>query len=668
MLEKAIWITGEYEKATKSACFFFRRAFSLADEVKEAKLFCSAFPMGEFRVNGMLPKGFSPDFTESDAEFAICCRCYDITSLLSKGDNLLSVTIPTGSRFCIEVKGVMKNGAPFALHSDSSWCVTDKTPFFAASSHSEGYDAEKENRDYYLPSFNDAAWDNAKITTGMGGLLLPFRALPVTEEKISLPPKEIKAGIFDFTYTVTGKVRLSVEGKKGDKILLLYAKRMQKNGTPLFDKESDCFILGKSGVNTFSPTFSKHSFRYVQIKKEGEDEESPKIKELSAFALHTDLASVGFFSCSNDTLNTWHEATRRSIRFAFQGSPTFLPDKEENGRCAIGFATSGASLYNYEMKAAYQKWLSDILDAQKRDGQFPALLPAPSKYEGSGSAADGTALILLPYEYYLYTGDSALLSLSWDGMKAYMQFLSHLEEDGILHFGENDIHNRSDAAYCPPELPGTALYYRFAEVMARTAPLMDESAKEYEKLASRIRSAFRDRFIENGHLICASQNALACTLAMRLEEEDETEEMLEDLLAVIREGNNRFDVGMIGLGFLLTALGEHNKIEAAFGMILQELLGKEDAPRTRLWNYPNFCDIDKFLFRYIAGIRPTPHSLTIAPFLPDGIEYVRAAWKNTVVDFDKKRIRIVSDTPFYLLYGGEEHYLPQGEYNFPANK
>lgn len=670
MLEKAKWITGEINEESKSACLFFRRSFLLKGAVKEATLACAALPMGEFRINGKLPENFCTDFSDSDPSYAICCRSYDVSALLTAGENLLSVTIPKKSRFSAELKVTLENGKRFSLYSDSSFCVSDETPFLSVSAKSETFDGGKRADDFYSPAFNDAGWDNAKITAGPGGLLLPLRALPIRQEPLSIPANEVEAGVYDFTYLFVGRVSLRVKGKKGDKIKLYYAKRAQKSGQPIFEQEADTYILGKDGVEAFLPTFSKHCFRFVKVVLvENGEEKAAEVEGLSAIAIHSALEAIGYFASSNDNVTAWHEHICRNLRFSYQGAPTFLPDKEEFGRCAVGFATAGASLYNFNMKAAYRKWLSDILDAQRPDGQFPAVLPATEKYASCGSAADGAALLLLPYEYYLYTGDSSLLSLAFGGMKAYMRFLSQLEEEGILHFGDKDLHLRKEAAFCPPELPGTALYYRFAEIMARAAVLLGEPAKEYEELATKIREVYRERFMENGHLLFPSQNAIACTLSLRLADEAEEEGLTEDLLAAIKEAGG-FEVGMIGLGFLLSALGEAGKIQEAYSLIEAELSDKadRDAARSRLWSYPAFCEVDKFLFRYVAGIRPTPHSLTIAPFLPEGSEYVRASYGGTFVEITQSRIHILSEKPFYLIYGGEEHYLPAGEYNVSAKK
>ena len=670
MLEKAKWITGEGNGEGQSACFFFRRTFLLREEIESAQLHCAALPMGELRVNGKLPPNFYTDFSDSDPTYAICCRSYEVGALLSKGENLLTVTLPKGGRFCAELSVTLKGGRVASLCSDSSWCVTDKTPFLAVSAKGEVYDEGKYNPDYYLPSYNDAAWDNAKITAGTGGLLLPLRALPVCQEPPSIPAKRLQKGVYDFTHLLVGRVSLRIEGRVGDRIRIYYGKRLQKNGLPLFEKGTDDFILGYRGARTYTATFSKHCFRYVKaVLVESAGEKPAEPHSVSAVTLHTALDSIGYFACSNDNLTAWHEHICRSLRLAWQGAPTFIPEREEFGRCAVGFATAGASLYNFDMKAPYRKWLSDILDAQRPDGQFPAVLPCTVKYADCGSAADGAALLLLPYEYYLYTGDSSLLSLAFGGMKAYMRFLTQFEEEGILHFGDRDIHLRREAAYCPPELPGTALYYRFAEVMARTATLLGESPKEYEALATKVRAAFRERFMKNGHLLFPSQTAIACTLAMHLAEEDEEAELTASLLAAIREAEG-FDVGMMGLGFLLAALGEAGKIQEAYNVIAKELSDKDGkgAHASKLWSYPAHCEIDRFLFRYIAGIRPTPHSLTVAPFLPEGMEYVLSSYGDVYVEVTESRIHIISRRPFYLKYGGGEHYLPAGEYNFSAKK
>lgn len=664
MLENAKWVTGGDDAAKSGHFLLLRRSFFLKEMPKEAYLFCRALPLGEFRVNGKVPEEDLPFFPLEDPESTLSVKMVDISGMLTQGENAVSVILPPGGAAICEVGGNTLSGEYFSCPTDSSWCVAEETAVTCKPGGCLLYGEESAAPGFDLPLFDDAAWENARIIPGPGGILTENLSLPLTKERLAVPPKEIFPGEYDFFCHLTGQASFTVQAARGDMVLIRYAHKLGKDGKPLYLPEEDSFLCTKGGKHTFCARYSLRHFRYASLSFIRSGQRSPAVGATAcAFSVHTDLSSAGSFTCSDTLFSELHESVRRMTRFSFQSLPTFSPEKGENGRTAIGFALCGETLYNFEIQSMYRKWLLDLIAAQKRDGQIPMLVPPPCKNGASGSAADGAALILLPYEYYLFTGESELLSLCWLPMKRYMSFLASQEEEGILHLSDRDI-ARKKAGSCPTELPGTALYYRFAAVMATCAPLLGESSAQYEKTAARVRAAFRDRFLENGRLIIPSQTAIACTLAFHLEEEEEKEGLLTALLDVIEKGGRRFDVGMLGLNFLITALGEAGKADLLCEMIRNE--AQNGTLSGRSFPFPAFGDLDRFFYRYLAGIRPAPKSLIISPCLPEGMDYIRAAYRGITVEIDRTRKHIISDRPFLFLNGKEEYRLPAGDYNFPT--
>lgn len=665
MLEGAKWITGGEEAHRESRFLLFRRSFYLGEAVSEAHLFCRALPFGEFRINGKVPEDELPFSPLEDCESTVSVRMYDISSLLCRGENVISAVIPPEGSILCEVGGNGESGAYFSCMSDSSWCLCASPALERRTGGNMLYHPDSEPENWDMPGFNDSDWENARITPGPGGLLTEGLATPLTSEQLLLPPKMIFPGEYDVSYPITGKVLFTLAVQPGDCYTVRYALKLGKDKHPAYLPGEDQFIFDKGGTVCLDARFSLRHFQYASLTLRRDKKELPVTKAtISAFAMHTALTPSGNFICSDTLLNELHEGIRRATRFSFQSLPTFQPDKGENGRCAIGFALCGETLYNFEVKKAYKKWLQDLTAAQKKDGQIPLFVPPTVKNSAAGSAADGAALLLLPYEYYLFTGDSDLLSFAWLPMKRYMAFLSTQEEDGILHLDEADISRQKGANACPAELPGTALYYRFASVMATCAPLLGESGKLYEEAATRIRLAFRERFLESGRLMTPSQTAIACTLAFHLADENEKPGLLEQLIRIIEQGDYRFDVGMIGLNCLITVLGEAGRTDVLMGMIRHA--AEKSGFSSRAFPFPAFGDLDRFFYRYLAGIRPAARSLIIAPCLPDDMDYIRATYRGVLVEIDRTRKHIISDRPFLFLNGAEEYRLPAGDYNFPT--
>ena len=85
---------------------------------------------------------------------------------------------------------------------------------------------------------------------------------------------------------------------------------------------------------------------------------------LTARFMHTDVSSVGKFSCSNGLFNRIWEMTRRTYLNNLTSIPTDCPQREKNGWTADGYLAMDLALLNYDGMAFYEKWLDDFIDNQ----------------------------------------------------------------------------------------------------------------------------------------------------------------------------------------------------------------------------------------------------------------------------------------------------------------
>ena len=160
---------------------------------------------------------------------------------------------------------------------------------------------------------------------------------------------------------------------------LLYSERLNPDGT--FDTEDmnrfcaeefahhDRYFLKGEGTESWEPHFCYHGFRYVRVETQAQ------VLSVEGREVHTDLQSVGEFSCSDELLNKIHQATRRSTLTNFHSIPTDCPHREQNGWTGDAQLSAEQALLNFDMTDAYRKWLRDFVDCQRPSGQLPGIVP-----------------------------------------------------------------------------------------------------------------------------------------------------------------------------------------------------------------------------------------------------------------------------------------------------
>ena len=87
-----------------------------------------------------------------------------------------------------------------------------------------------------------------------------------------------------------------------------------------------------------------------------------------------------------------------------------------------------------------RKWLGDVRDGQRNNGQIAAIAPSPTffGYTACGGAVWDAALFMIPYQVYEYTGDMTLIAQNIDAMKKY-KVLETLTDNYIMGEGKATV-------------------------------------------------------------------------------------------------------------------------------------------------------------------------------------------------------------------------------------
>lgn len=699
MLSKSNFICATREYNTFEApvpAYYFRKAFRWeGDGTAVLKIAVCGFY--ELYLNGQrITKGLLSPYISNTDDYIY----YDVYTLQPEsGENVIGLILGNGFQNNPGGHIWQFDTAPFRSAPMVSLCLTAEnfllcsgTDFKVAPSpirsddyrFGEHYDANFEIPGWNLPGFDDSSWENALEATAPNGELREADVAPIVKER-ELTPVEIiptEGGyLYDFGQSNAGVCRLRIKGEKGQKIGLRHADGLTEDGQldlkniwfsykPQWERDKeivhyDTYVCKGEGIETYVPCFTYHGFRYVKV--EGITPEQATKDLLTYQVYHTELSTMGGFSCSDPVANALQTLTRRSIVSNFHHFPTDCPQREKNGWAADAALISETTLLNFNPERNYREWLRNICKAQRSDGALPGIIPTTGWgfHWGNGPAWDNV-LVTLPYYTYVYRGETAMIIESAHAFSSYLRYLrSRVDEKGLLHIGLGDwCHAGLPKPKAPLEVTDTLMALDIANkiaVMLDAVELSEEAAFARNE-ADAYWKDFRKNLVdfETMTVFGDCQSCQAMALHYGIFRQDEESKAFEKLLEMIHAADDHLDVGVLGGRVLFHVLSRFGCSDLAYHMIT-----RPDFPSygnwlqrgaTTLWekfwptekdsmNHHFWGDISGWFIKCIAGIRlnskcRSTYELTIAPNFIEALEHaeawhtapagiIRSAWKRT---------------------------------------
>ena len=710
LFEYAKWLGAGGAASKKSPARpapFFRKSFQLEEIPQKAEVYFCGLGYSELYLNGVKVDDGVLQPVVTQYEKRAHYLKYDVTKLLQKGENVFGVILGNGWYNCTTpntwgfqnadwrdypkmILEMYCNDKIF-LHSDTTWkCLKNDGPIvFDALREGETYDARLEQNNWNLANFDDSNWSKAVIVPGVGGILteqtMPpcrvIKCLPM-EKVIPGPPKD--KVIYDALQVITGWAKIKVHGNSGAKITLTYSELMDPYNVYIDRKEISTYALsdrfqkdeyilkGSATFEEWQPRFVYHGFRYVEVEIEG----NATIEEISACLVHTDFETLTQLKSSDPILNKLHSNTCYSFIDNFTGIPTDCPHREKNGWTGDAQLASEMGLFHYDLESSYFHWLQSICDVQWPNGQIPGIVPTCGwGYNTANGPAYDSALILIAWNIYIYTGKTRCLAKYYDHMKRYVKYLATMAENNILAFGLGD--------WCPVELrritdkriTSTAYYYADACIMEKIATLLgkENDSLHYKELASNIKKSFVETFyLGNGIFGCKDNEfrdddvtALATSLYWNLCPESECAITAKRLNDIFVARQYKADFGILGSKYILRVLSDYGYQETAYNILMQPAYpGWVDwinHGATTLWEQwrgsGSQChimhgDIAAWMIQYLAGIVPSVENpgfskLTIKPFAPAKLDSLTVTSKlacgKVTVSWKKNKGKFILD-------------------------
>jgi alpha-L-rhamnosidase len=690
---------------------YLRKEFTADGNIKSARLYATSLGIHQLFVNGtrVTDDYFSPGWT--DYARRIHYRTWDVTDLLTSGQNAVGAILADGwyagyigyghrrnhygnnLRLLAQLQIEYQDGSSEIIASGPDWKASTGPILEADFLMGEVYDARLEMPGWDKSGFDDSAWSPVAVGS--------HEVSPLVQAAVSEPVRvfhEIKpvsvseptpgAYVFEMGQNFAGMVRLAVQEKEGQKIRLRFAERLNPDGTiyttNLRDARCiDTYICKGQGKEVWQPYFTFHGFQYVELSGVSQ---KPLLEAITGLALSSDTPMAGRFECSDPMVNKIYSNSMWTQRMNFIDVPTDCPQRDERlGWTGDAQVYINTACYITDVQAFFTKWLTDLEDGQRADGQFPCVAPLKVA-EGDGGPAWADAGVICPWTIYKMYGDKRAVETHYESMKKFIAFCRNRSTPELLPPAQfhcfGDWLNINDDT--PKDVIYTAYFAYSTKLTANTAEVLGKKADAaaYNELFERIRTAFNKAYVQSdGKIKGDSQTAYVLAIAYDLVTGERFDQAAAHLIRKIEEKKMHLSTGFVGTKDLMLALEKIGRNDIAYRLLYNDTFPswgfsiKHGA--TSIWERWNgwtpeqgfgdpgmnsfahysFGAVNQWMFENIGGIRTDGagfKQIVLKPAIDD-----KLAWAN--VSYNS--IRGLIESRWKKLDGGQLQY----DVTIPAN-
>ena len=664
---------------------YMRRDFIIENAPEAAEITVSALGFYELYVNGKrLTRGLLSPYI-SNPDQLIVYDSYDIKEYLVRGENTVAFLLGNGMQNCFggfvwDFQKALFTSAPklaFAieiklgeenllLEADEQVLCHPSPLYFNDLRMGEKYDARREIPNWASPCCDLSGWTPAIPVRCDAGDTLLAKCKPIVarDELKAISIWEEDGGfVYDFGYNQSGLTRLTVNGKYGQHITVDHCERLldgkfsQSNlvfvnpksvGMPKYTQRTE-YICSGAGEETYTPCFTYYGFRYAKVTGITKEQATPEL--LTYVVMNTELNSRGDFSCSDPTLTTLQEMTRRSTLSNFFHFPNDCPHREKNGWTADAALSAEQTIMNFDPEDNYAMWMEHIVRAMDTRGALPGIIPTGGWgfHWGNGPAWD-SVLIYLPYFTALLRDDLRSARIASGAILRYFHYLrGRCDEQGLLAIGLGDWVPPDKSLMPPLVFTDSVITYDLARKAAYLYRRigMELEARYCDGFAEEMLSAIREHLIEDKdtmRFIGGSQSAEAMAIYYGIcINEDEKRRALSTLIEEIHARDDFMTTGVLGGRVIFRVLCDYGYEDLAVKMIArpespsygamikngETTLTEHIACRDSSHNHHFWGDISALMIEYFGGIRINPElagadTALIAPVFPSEMEHAEA--------------------------------------------
>ena len=660
-----------------------RHPFTVLKQVKSARLYVTS--LGSYRIflngNRVGNDVLTPDFT--DYAKRVLYQTYDVTEWLATGQNAIGAILgdgwfgsgltwegrayfflPPPTRLLAQLEIVYSDGSRDAVVTDDTWKGSASAILRSEIYAGEYYDARLRQPGWNQVTFDDSRWSAVTLAEAPSISLSSQISAParVTE---TLSPKSVTASahgayIFDMGQNMVGWITLKATGPTGTAIRLRFAEILNPDGTIYRENlrnadATDTFILRGEGEETYTPHFTFHGFRYVEVTG------YPGVP--TAAAITGDVVSSvsgepqATLATSSDLVNRMWSIGIWGQRGNFLSIPTDCPQRDERlgwmGDAGVFWRTGS---YNFDIAAFTHKFMDDVVDAQTSEGAFTNVSPDVLRPFGSeGAPGWGDAGVIIPWTAWLQYGDKEIIQQNWAAMQRWMSFIQNANPDFVRKkgVGPNFADWLAPDEHTNKDLLATAYWALIANMMSQMAHAVgkESDAKHYAEVVDSIRKAYQKAYIkDNGEVEGGTQTSYVITLYSKMAPPALESAMVTNLVKDIEARNGHLSTGFLGTPFLLFTLANHDRADVAYRLLLNDTYpswgymlskgattwwerwnGDTGDPAMNSYNHYAFGSVVAWVYRSVVGIdtdvsAPGYHEIVVHPHLDARVSHARGEY------------------------------------------
>ena len=605
---KAKWIRAGYEEdSIMRPSPMFRKQFTASKKIKSARAYITSHGLYEAFINGKRVGDayLTPGWTSYNKRLQY--QVYDITSLLSQGNNAIGVALGSGwyrgnlawegnknsygrhLDLLLQLAITYTDGSTQNVITDESWRSSTGAIRYSELYHGEINDARLEQMNWSTNSFDDSKWTAVQVHD------LPKNHLLATVNELikkheQFPAKQIFRTpkgelVVDFGQNLVGFIQIKASGKAGDSIKLYHAEVLDKSGNFYIEnlrvaRQENIYILKGEGLESFEPHFTFQGFRYAKVVGYPGD---LKPENISAVALYSDMEQTGTFTTSNPMINQLQHNIQWGQKGNFLDVPTDCPQRDERlGWTGDAQVFARTAAFNMNVHNFFSKWLKDVAADQNPSGSIPFVVPNVLGENAAGSAGWADAGVIIPWAMYINYGDTGILEQQYTSMKNWIGYMQKNSTDNLwnkgFHFGDWLFYRPGDdndgrAAVTDKYLISQCFYAHSTQLLVNAATVLgkSEDANTYSELLKKIKEAFLKEYVtQSGRLVSSTQTAYVLALHFDMLPESLRKQAAERLAQNVKDYNNHLTTGFLGTPYLCHVLSRFGYTDVAYSLLLQQ--------------------------------------------------------------------------------------------------
>ncbi len=639
---------------------YFRKTFASAKKIKTARAYIAVGGLYELYINGNKVGNhrLDPMYTRFDRRNLYVS--YDVTAQLQKGNNAIGVLLGNGwynmqsiavwnfdrapwrnrPAFCLDLRITYDDGKSEIIGTDQTWKTNTGPITFNSIYTGEHYDSRLEMPGWNTVHFVDTSWHETSLRATPSKNIVSQVMYPIRNVE-EIPAASIRRFndtdyVVDLGRNIAGVTKVRLNGDSGTVVRLKHGERIYQDGHVDISNidvyyrpkdssdpyQTDIVILNGKEPVEFMPKFNYKGFQYIEVTSSKPIQLNKE--NITGYFMHSDVPAAGSINCSNPLINKLWWATNNSYLSNLYGYPTDCPQREKNGWTGDGHFAVETGLFNFDGITIYEKWLADHRDEQQPNGVLPDIIPTGGWGYGTANGTDWTSTIaIIPWNLYLFYGDSKALSDNYNNIKSYVDYVDQISPKGLTTFGRGDwVPVKSTSSL---EYTSSVYFYVDANILAKTAKLFNHQKdyKHYNALADKIKKAINDKYFNKEKSIYASgtQTELSMALQWGIVDEPYKNRIAANLAKKVADDNMHLDVGVLGTKAILNALSENGQAETAYKLAAQDTYPSWgwwivngattlyenwniQAARDISLNHMMFGEIGGWFFKGLGGIKP----------------------------------------------------------------